>query len=163
MAEERWLEEVGDRTIEQVIQLEGSHRIDSIVVAIESALLQKEELTPVERIILIIEAMEREVGNGGFTQFFFNSSNEYANELVAALRRIGIPDIADIAERAMRAIGAQADWTYEEFEAASEDPDESTRAELDACDQAYYETEVAIADTLYDYIKKNKSDIHLGK
>ena len=88
--------------------------------------------------------------------------NEYAGELVAALRQIGISDIADIAERALRAIGAQSDWTYEDFEAASEDPDESTRAELDACDQAYYETEDGIANKLFEYIKKNKSDVNLG-
>lgn len=162
MSEEQWLEEVGDRTIEQVIQLENSHRVDSIVVAIESALLEKEDLTSAERTVLIIEAMEREVGNGGFNQFFYNSSNEYAGELVAALRQIGIPDIADIAERALQAIGARPDWTYEEFEAASEDPDESTRAELDACDQAYFETEDGIANTLFEYIKKNKSDINLS-
>ena len=58
MSEMQWLDEVGDRTIEQVMQLEGSHRIDSIVVAIESALLDKDDLTPTDRIAVIVEAME---------------------------------------------------------------------------------------------------------
>ena len=31
VSEEQWLEEVGDRTIDQVIELEGTHRLDSIV------------------------------------------------------------------------------------------------------------------------------------
>jgi len=162
MSEEQWLEEVGDRTIDQVIELEGTHRIDSIVLAIEAALMDRENLTPTERIVLTVEAMEREVGNGGFNQFFFNSSNEYAHELVATLREIGIPDIADIAERALRAIGAQPDWTYDDFEEASVDPDEPIMEELNACDSTYYNTEDGIANTLFEYIKKNKNDIDLG-
>ncbi len=162
MSEEQWLESVGDRTIDEVVQLEGSYRIDSIVLAIESALLEKANLTPTERIVVTIEAMEREVNNGGFNQFFFNSSNEYAGELAAALREIGIPEIATIAERALKAIGARPDWTYEDFEEAAEDPDDTTRAELDACDEAYYGTENGIANTLFEYIKRNKANIHLG-
>ncbi|MGI9271746.1 MAG: DMP19 family protein [Woeseiaceae bacterium] len=162
MPGDQWLEDVGDRNIDQVIQLESSHRIDSIVVAIESLLLLKEDLTTTERVVVVVEAMEREVGNGGFNQFFYNSSNEYAGELAAALRQIGIPDIAAIAERALQAIGAQPEWTYDEFEEAAEDPDDATAAELDACDQAYYETEDGIANTLFEFIKKNSSEISLG-
>lgn len=162
MSEEQWLEEVGDRTIDQVIELEGTHRIDSIVLAIEAALMDRKNLTPTERIVLTVEAMEREVGNGGFNQFFFNSSNEYAHELVATLREIGIPDIADIAERALRAIGAKPDWTCDDFEEASVDPDEPIMEELNTCDSAYYNTEDGIANTLFEYIKRNKNDIDLG-
>ena len=162
MTEMQWLDEAGDRTIEQLIQLEDTHRIDSIVVAIEGALMEKDDLTPTERIVLVVEAMEREVNNGGFNQFFYNSSNEYAGELVSALRQIGVPDIADIAERALRVIGATPDWTCDQFEAASVDPDESTSAELNACDDAYYASENAIAARLFDYIKANQGDIHLG-
>ena len=162
MSDELWLAEVGDRNIDQVLELEGTHRIDSLVLAIETALMDRENLTPTERIVLAVEAMEREVGNGGFNQFFFNSSNEYANELVVTLREIGIPDIADIAERALRAIGAQPDWTCDDFEDASVDPDESIGEELNACDSAYYNTEDGIANTLFEYIKKNKNDINLS-
>lgn len=162
MTEKQWLEGVGDRTIEQVMQLEDTHRIDSIVLAIEAALLEKADLTPAERIVVVIEAMEREVGNGGFNQFFYNSSNEYAGELVSALRQIGIRNLANIAERAMRAIGAQPGWTYEQFEEASVDPDDSTMAELNACDDAYYATEDAVAARLFEFIKANRSDIRLG-
>lgn len=162
MSEEQWLEEIGDRTIDQVIELEGTHRIDSIVLAIEAALMDRQNLTRTERIVLTVEAMEREVANGGFNQFFFNSSNEYAHELVATLREIGVPDIADIAERALRAIGAQPDWTYDDFEEASADPDERITEELNACDSAYLDAEDGIANTLFEYIKQNKTDINLG-
>lgn len=162
MAEKQWLEAVGNRTIEQIIQLEDTHRIDSIVVAIEDALLEKADLTAAERIVLVIEAMEREVNNGGFNQFFFNSSNEYAGELVSALRQIGAPNAAEIAERALRTVGAQPDWTCDQYEVASVDPDETTMAELNACDDAYYASDEPIAEKLFEFIKANHEDIRLG-
>lgn len=162
MAEKQWLEAVGNRTIEQIIQLEDTHRIDSIVVAIEDALLEKADLTAAERIVLVIEAMEREVNNGGFNQFFFNSSNEYAGELVSALRQIGAPNVAEIAERALRTVGAQPDWTCDQYEVASVDPDETTMAELNACDDAYYASDEPIAEKLFEFIKANHEDIRLG-
>ena len=162
MTEKEWLEDVGDRNIEQVIQLEDTHRIDSIVVAIESALMDKPDLTPTERIVLVIEAMEREVNNGGFNQFFYNSSNEYARELVGALQQVGLEAIAAIAERALQAIGARPDWTPDDFETVSVDPDEATMAKLNACDEAYYDSEEAIASKLFDYIKANKDEIRIG-
>ncbi len=162
MSEEQWLEGAGDRTIDELIELEGAYRIDSIVVAIEAALLDKADPTATERVVLTIEAMEREVNNGGFNQFFYNSSNEYAGELVAALQEIGLPEIAAIAERAVRAIGGSSDWTPDDYEEAAEDPDDKTSAELEACDSAYYEADPGIANTLFEYIKRNRADINLG-
>ena len=50
--------------------LEHAYRIDSIVVAIEGALMEKPSPTATEQIVLAVEAMEREVNNGGFQQFF---------------------------------------------------------------------------------------------
>lgn len=124
--------------------------------------MDKADLTPTERVVLAVEAMEREVNNGGFNQFFYNSSNEYAGELVAALREIGLSSVAGIAERALGAIGAQPDWTCDQFEEASVDPDEATMAELNACDDEYYASEDAIAEKLFDYIKANRSEIRIG-
>jgi hypothetical protein len=78
MTEKEWLDERGGRNIEQLIALELTHRIDSIVVAIEDALMAKSEVTEAEQVVLTVEAMEREVNNGGFEQFFLNSSNQSA-------------------------------------------------------------------------------------
>ena len=162
MTEKQWLEDVGDLTVGQLIQLEDTHRIDSIIVAIEAALVDRETVTATERIVLAIESMEREVNNGGFNQFFFNSSNEYASELPSALREIGVPVVAEISERALRAIGAQPNWTNDQFEEASVDPEQSIMDELNECDEAYYASGDAIAEKLFEFIKINQKDIHVG-
>jgi hypothetical protein len=46
-----------------------------------------------------------EIGNGGFTQFFWNSSGIVAPEAVRGFRMLGMPRSADIVERAMLHLG----------------------------------------------------------
>ena len=48
-----------------------------------------EKLSEEEKTIVYIENLEREVNNGGFSQFFFNSSGDFTEETVIALRNVG--------------------------------------------------------------------------
>jgi hypothetical protein len=83
------------QTTDELLSLEGKCRTDSLVIAFEQAVDQKAarlgetSLANEERVILAVEALEREVNNGGYAQFFQNSSREYASMIVNALRRIG--------------------------------------------------------------------------
>jgi hypothetical protein len=62
-------------------------------------------LTEAEQTVFCIDGVEREVNNGGFSQFFYNSAGEYARETVDALRRIGATATADLVVRAMEPFG----------------------------------------------------------
>ena len=73
-----------------------------------------------------------------------------------------MPEIAAIAERAIKAIGAQPDWTHDDFEDAAADPEDAIMNELNDCDSAYYDTEDNIAGRLFEYIKANRDDVRLG-
>ena len=46
-------------------------------------------LSKEERIFYITQTLEMEVNNGGFSQFFYNSSGDFSNELVGAFTAIG--------------------------------------------------------------------------
>jgi hypothetical protein len=66
----QWLDQYGGETVEELIALGDTHRIDSLVLAFEQAMDQKVarvgyELACEERIILAVEALAREVNNGG--------------------------------------------------------------------------------------------------
>ena len=80
MADLKWLDSYSGQTIEELIEMAGEYRIDSLVVAMEQALQQKaaqageQELSDEERIVLAVEALEREVSNGGYIQFFTRAS-----------------------------------------------------------------------------------------
>src|SRR5260370_16965113 len=56
-----------------------------------------------QKVFSTIWAVESEVNNGGFSQYFLNSSAESAPFVVEALRIIGAADTAAICERAIAA------------------------------------------------------------
>src|SRR6266849_547049 len=108
MPELQWLDGYNGESVDDLIALEGKYRTDSLVLAFEEALDKKAarlgdaKLSDEERVILAIEALEREVNNGGYDQFFVNSSREYAPIIVNALRRIGCPKVAEITQKALK-------------------------------------------------------------
>src|SRR5918997_2616489 len=63
-------------------------------------------LTEAEQTVYCIAGLERDVNNGGFAQFFFNSAGDQARETVAALRRISAAHTAGLLERAMTPFGS---------------------------------------------------------
>jgi len=57
------------------------------------------------RILLAAHWCQSEVNNGGFSQFFSNSTGVLAPEAVQAFRAIGMPQVADAIQRAMALFG----------------------------------------------------------
>lgn len=166
MAEPIWLDRYAGQTVEQLLALEGTHRIDSLVVAFEQALDQKaaregdHSLTDEERVVPAVEALEREVNNGGYDQFFVNSSSEYASVIVDALRKIGCPRTAEITQSAISALGLttfEADAIEEAIHAENAGRDST----LNECDSRYFDNDEDIAGRLFAFIRANKDKIRL--
>ena len=61
-----------------------------------------DSLNEYERTILVTQAVEGEVNNGGFIQFFDNSLGALAGETEAAFKRIGAKKTAAICRRALK-------------------------------------------------------------
>jgi len=59
-----------------------------------------ELLSPARRTVVLIDNVEGEVNNGGFEQYYNNSSGDGAALVPAALREIGQPAVAKLVERA---------------------------------------------------------------
>src|SRR5579872_2152357 len=110
MSELRWLDSYSGQTVDELLSLEGEYRIDSLIVAFHQALDQKwaregdGSLSVEELMIIAIEALETEVNNGGYEQFFINSSNQYASVIVETLVRIGCHRTAEITQKAIDAL-----------------------------------------------------------
>jgi uncharacterized protein DUF4375 len=160
-----WLEYSGQSTNE-LLSLEGKYRCDSLVLAFEEAIGQKaqhggrESLTMEERIVLAVEALEREVNNGGYDQFFMNSSREFAPIIVGALRRVGCKKTATITQKAIEALGT-ADLQSDAIEKVICARDEKRGAKLRLCDDSYYKSAEPIAERLFEFIKANRASISL--
>lgn len=163
MGELPWLENWDHRTTDELIAFEGVYRIDSIVCAFEQALGGKANHTEAERVVLAVEAVEREVNNGGFSQLFCNSSCEYANSAAAALRAIGAPLTADLYERALQEVGGGKSASVEELQLRALGACGELDSKLSAIDAEYYAgLDEPIAEKLFDYIKRRRSDIRLS-
>lgn len=163
MAGGRWLEGYGGETTQQLLQLEGECRIDSLVVAFEEALQGKAgPLSHPERCLLAVEALEREVNNGGYGQFFTNSSCEFVDVIEEALRLIGCPRTADITRDAIAALGIAPPLDGEKAAAAVLAGQGSVADALAACDDRYFGNDEPIADRLFAWIKEDPSRIRVG-
>ena len=156
-----FLKKYRGETVEELIAMEGRYRTDSIVLTIHDLLLDKQRLSKAESTVLIVEAVEREVNNGGFHQFFLNAPQHVA-DVVDALHRIGCVETAALAQEAIVALRLEGQPSEEAIQATIHEDDEKRDAALDRCDEAYYKSpDGQIEDKLFAYIKANRSDIHL--
>jgi hypothetical protein len=168
MTELKWLDGYSGESIDDLVALASTHRVDSIVLAIEQALQQRAakvgltELSEAELTVLAVEALEREVNNGGYHQFFFNTS-EFAPFVVDALRRIACPETAEISAKALSLLGLRPPLTAAKVaKAIDDDPDEELVDTLsDECDGPYYEAGEPIAERLLDYVRAHRASIRL--
>lgn len=129
--------------------------------AIEQAIQQKSarDLTGIERTVLSVLALNREVDNGGFDQYFFNSSRQFAPVIVADLVRIGCVELADITQRALDALNLP-DLTVASIEIALKTESTERTRVLNRCDIAFYNTG-GVYDHLLAYVKAHKDAIRL--
>ena len=152
------------QTLDQLLSLEGEYRIDSIVTAIEQAIAQKAAregdggLSAEERVVLAVEALEREVNNGGYDQFLVNSSREYAPLIVDALARIGCPKTCVVTRNALGTLGLD-EFDEESIEAVMDAESDERDEELARCDSAYYDSGENIDAALFAFVKANRVSI----
>lgn len=120
-----------------------THRHDSLLAAFATALqykqdkLGKKSLSNEEQVVLAITALEGEVNNGGYDQFFVNSSHEFAPTIVSALRRVGCEKTAAITQRAIAALGVPRPSAKAVREAMAKRSTRLTQI-LERCDQEFY-------------------------
>src|SRR5688572_23032802 len=73
----------------------------SNLVYAREAKLGFEALTEPEKVVFCLDKLEQEVNNGGFEQYFRNSSGDNAVVTPAALRTLGASQVASIVEKAL--------------------------------------------------------------
>jgi Domain of unknown function (DUF4375) len=166
MNQKKWLDGYSGQTTKELIALEEDYRVDSIVLAFEQAVGQKavrqgeSSLDQDERIVLAVEALEREVNNGGYSQFFINSSREYTPIIADSLQRIGCPRTAEITQEAIGALRLR-ELADSEIESEMERQNPERDTVLEGCDKRYFKESEAIAEHLFAYIKTHPGSFQL--
>lgn len=115
-------------------------------------------LSEAERIFYITQSLEMEVNNGGFSQFFFNSSGNFSNELVDAFTTIGANATAAICQKAIAAFGRDIPVDREERQEMLDELESDEIDEiLEECDGAFYDYEDDLNELNYQFVMKNKA------
>ena len=164
MSTGEWFENADGLTIADIVKLESQYRTDSLIFAIEERIMNKidEDLNPTDEevVVLAVEAMEREVNNGGFAQFFSNDSWSYIPCLVECLEEIGAVKTKETADQAISTLGmspmtesTDADEYYEKLQERLETED--VAEQLEQLDSVYYGTGEDIAGLLFTFVKQN--------
>ena len=151
----------GDATMDHIWNLTDTN---DFVVALTDHLNEKthygddmSRLSEAERIFYITQSLEMEVNCGGFSQFFFNSSGKFSNELVSAFTAIGATTTAGICEKAINAIGCDIPVdTVERRQMLDERESDDVYDILDECDNAFFAYEDDLDELNYNFVMKNK-------
>jgi Domain of unknown function (DUF4375) len=161
-----WLDYAGQDTA-QILSCKGTHRIESLLCALEQAIELRQNripdfaTTPEEHALLAIMALQREVNNGGYHQFFGNSSCKYALTVVPALESIGCDSTAALTQRAIDALNLHP-LTLKEIEDSVFKPNPERDQALDALDKQFYEV-FEIETKLFTFVESRRHAFVLGK
>jgi Domain of unknown function (DUF4375) len=169
MSEQGWLDGYAGQTTDELIALDDAYRTDSIVLAFEAAIRSKaarmggpQHLTDAERVILAVEALEREVNSDGYDGLFRNASQQVP-DVVSSLEVIGSDAVAALTRSAISVLKIEGPITAEAVESAMEEEDDERDDRLDDLDQAYQQTAGDLADPLLAFIKTHRDQITLAR
>ena len=112
-----------------------------------------------QRIFSSIWAVESEVNNGGFSQYFLNDSCESAAFVAEALDTIGAPRTADICRRAIAiAFPAGLPPTPQAISTAAADFSEEVVEQLATLDNEFFGYPHNLTDLLFAYVSKHPEE-----
>jgi uncharacterized protein DUF4375 len=117
------------------------------------------QLTVPEQVFVAVWTLEADVNNGGFDQYYLNSSGDNAWYAPAALRAIGAEQTAAIAQRANAAFGPDGPPPDRDARLAAMDKLEEVDELWDDCDQAFYAYPHDLTALLSAYVQSHKSEI----
>lgn len=115
------------------------------------------KLTDHQKLFYLNQNLEREINNGGFNQYFCNSSGDNAHETILSLKAIGADKTADILQKAIdqfpnKSVPKDRDERTEIVEQI-EDTANEVWEELD---EKFFEYEDDLNSLNIEYVKKYK-------
>ena len=114
-------------------------------------------LSEAERTFYITQTLEMEINNGGFSQFFYNTSGNFSNELVSAFTVIGATATAAICQKAISALGQVIPIDRDERQSLLDELEgEKLNEILEECDNAFFAYEDDLNELNYNFVMKNK-------
>jgi hypothetical protein len=168
MADLPELQRYSMETTEQMLAHEGKYDNSSIIMLICEAIDLKsfregeESISLEERIVDAVWSLDTEVMNGGYSQFFCNTSGMHTPIIVDALKRAFCPRAAEITEHAIASLQLP-EMTVEAARAGVEKEDPQIEASLEKCGDDFVEARDGedLPSNLLRFIRENMNSIRL--
>jgi hypothetical protein len=163
LADLGWLDGYSGQTVDELLLFEGTEGVYTILSALEQAVRAKLEtsgplkMTGIERMLLSVMALLREVNNGGYDQYFRNSSRQFAPAIVRDLAGIGCTEVADITQQALDSLNLPK-LTVAAIEAAMAAESTTRDRALERCNIAFY-SRTEVWERLFLYVKAHQNAI----
>jgi hypothetical protein len=119
-----------------------------------------DELNPAEQALIGTWELANEVYNGGFMQYFHNSSREHAKPMVEVLRSIDAPQSAEIFESAIALAGPWTPWGDEpNYLIAAKSVPEDVERRVTELDRKLFEELDNLHLRVFRYLSKHRDQI----
>lgn len=112
-----------------------------------------DSLTDAEKVVFCVGQLEAEINNGGFSQFFLNSSGDFTAETLTALEKIGARKTKQIVQEAASLMGDTVPSNRNARQGLFEAKSEEIEEQLDDLDARFYLYEDDIASLVNDYLR----------
>jgi len=146
---------------DEISEFDDEVETDNFVVDMFGSICKKcdygdsiDKLNEHERVIFITQILEGEVNNGGFSQFFYNSSGDFSNEIVDAFTKIGATKTVKICRKALSVFRGEIPSDREKREELLDHL--NCDAVFDKCDNAFYEYEDDLESLNRAYIMQHR-------
>lgn len=148
-----------DRLLEDDGDVNGSIlEIDDFIVKLCNYGEEMEELTEPQKQFYYNQNLEKEVNNGGFSQYFINSSGDFAHETVLSLRAIGADKTAEILQQAIDQFpNKRVPKDREERIRMVEKIEPKANDEWNRLDSKFFEYQDDLSLLNLDFVRKHKS------
>jgi len=155
-------------TTDEILSHESDDKKGNVLGALFYRIGQKAEsrgqnsLTETERQLCAAHGLEGEVMNGGFDQYFFNSTGNEAEIALAGLKAMGATAAAALLERAMAVFpdGQPPSDRQRRLEAMTK-MESRSKPVWDQCDREFYDCKEDIGALCLAYAKKKRAEIVL--
>jgi hypothetical protein len=116
-------------------------------------------LTEAQKNFYYNQNLEREINNGGFNQYFINSSGDFAHETISSLGTIGADHTAEILQSAIDEFpDKKVPRDRDERIRIVEDIEETANEKWEELDQKFFEYKDNLNSLNIDFIKRHRTE-----
>ena len=132
--------------------------LDTYLCELSSYGEKLEKLTQPQKIFYFNQYLEKEINNGGFNQYFYNSSGNFAHQTVISLRQINAIKTSDILQLAIDQFpNSIVPKDRSERQEILENIEEKADKVWEQLDKRFFEYEDNLYNLNIDFIKQNRS------